>query len=513
MAAGVLAYTTATAGSITADGNGFITAGEEDTNHQFSNPAGKVVATRTVLGTYTLGADHRGSLTLTAFDANGTVANTTTYAIALRAAVAPATNATAGSLIEFDGDQAVGTKGAGMLLAQTPAAFATGLTGSYAFGLRGDTPCLPTCTVGIAAGPVATVGQLAAAGGTVTGVADTNIASTNIASAALSGTYTAADSNGRVQLTLNNASLAGVPFPTDYAVYVVDANRVILLSTDKHSSYILQAGTAQVQRQSVFSNASLSAAYVGYENSPVSPGLLNTTLQNVLNLSTATVYRGVGNGSGTCSTTNVDSSGTTGVVNSLGGLVSAPVITAVLGSYQALGNSACTVAANGRAVLNYPASNAPLQLTLTGLGLPTIPAPRVVYLTDANSGYFLETGYAGLGMLEAQTGAPFSNANLNGTYAYGSVPASTLATINSSGEFTADGAGNLTSTVDRNVGVGTINVLQLGITATSTYTITDTAAGRFFLSSGEVVYEISPGRFALLEPELLNTSAYVALLF
>ena len=233
----------------------------------------------------------------------------------------------------------------------------------------------------------------------------------------------------------------------------------------------------------------------------------------MLNLSTATIFRGTGNGTGTCNTTNVDSSGTTGVVNSLGGIVSAPLINALLGSYQSLGSSTCTVAANGRAVFNYPAPNTLLAIQLSTLGLPATPAPRIVYLTGANAGYFLESGYAGLGRIEAQTGAPFSNASLNGNYVYGSIPASTLATINISGLFTANGAGNATFTIDRNVGVGTINVLQLDITGAAVYNITDTTAGRFALSSGEVIYEIAPGRFALLEPELVNTSAYVALLF
>ena len=378
VAVGVLAYQTATAGSITADGKGAITAGEEDSNHQGSNPTGNTIPTRNVLGTYTVGTDRRGLLTLTTFDTNGNAVATNTYAIALRAAVAPATNAAAGDLIEFDNDQVTGTKGSGTLLAQTPSAFTTGLAGSYAYGVKGDTPCLPSCTIGIAAGPVATVGQFAATGGTITGFSDTNIASSNTPNSAVSGSYTAADSNGRVQLNLQSASLAGVPFPTDYAAYVVDANRVILLSTDKHSAYILQAGTAQLQTQATFSNSSLGAAYVGYENSPVNPGLLNTTLQNVLNLTTATIFRGAGNASGSCNTTNVDSSGTTGVVNSLGGLVSAPLVQAALGSYQSLGSAGCTVSANGRAVLNYPAPTAALQIQLNVFGLPTNPAPRVV---------------------------------------------------------------------------------------------------------------------------------------
>ena len=511
--AGVLAYQTATVGSLTADGKGVVSTGEQDSNHQSSNPTGNTIATHALLGTYTIGSDRRGTLALTTLNADGTTGTTVLYSIAMQAPVGTATSASGGSLTETDNDHLTGTKGSGTLFAQTASAFATGLSGSYAFGMSGDTPCLPACTVGIVAGPVATVGQISASGGSITGTADANIASTHTANSGLSGSYDAADANGRVQVTLGSVGLAGVPYPTDYAVYVVDANRLLLMSTDKHSAYILQAGTAQLQTQAVFSNASLGSAYVGYENSPVNPGLLGTTLQSVLNLSTATVFRGTGNGAGTCDTTNVDSSGTTGVVNGLGGLVSAPLVNALLGSYQALGTSSCTVAANGRATLAYPAPSPLLQLTLTGLGLPTTPAPRVVYLVSPNQGYFLETGYAGLGMLQAQTGGSFTNANFNGSFVYGTIPASTLATVDSSGVLNADGAGNITSTLDRNVGVGTVNLINLGVTGTATYNITDGVAGRYQLSTNEVVYAIAPGRFVLLEPEVLNTSAYVALLF
>ncbi len=510
--AGVLAYQTATIGSLTADGTGGITAGESDSNHQITNPAGNTVPTRSLIGTYTIGADDRGTVLLIDLNPDGTVGASTTYAIDLRPAVAPATNSAQGTLIRFDNDQLAGTKGSGTLLAQSATAVTAGLTGSYVYGTSGDTPCLPSCTVGLAAGPVASVGQFAVNNGGVTGTSDVTVASSNFANATVSGASSAPDTNGRVQLTLNNTSLTGTFYPTDYAAYVVDANRVLLMSTDKHFAYILQAGTAQLQQQGSFTNAALTGPFIGYENSPVNPGLVGSTLQNVANLSTATVFRATSDGAGNCNTTNIDVGGTTGVVNALTALGgNLGVLTNLFGTFQITGTSNCTVTANGRGTFAYPTSTT--LLGLLGVG-STTPAPRTVYLSNNGEGYFLQTGYAGLGFLEAQTGAPFTLATLDGTYTYGTVPAnSTAATITSSGSFTADGAGNATTMLDKNVGVGTINILQLGITAQTTYSLTNATAGRFTLSTPAVIYAISPTRFVLLDTSLLSTSPYLALLF
>jgi hypothetical protein len=167
--AGVLAYQTATVGSFTANGAGVISAGELDTNHQNSNPEGNTVSSHNFLGTYTIGTDNRGSMVLTLLNE-------------VKAPIAPATITTEGSLIESDDNQIVGTKGSGTLLAQTPAAFTAGLNGSYAFGVSGDTPCLPSCTIGILAGPAAAVGQFTTNGtGAITGgTSDANIATWHV---------------------------------------------------------------------------------------------------------------------------------------------------------------------------------------------------------------------------------------------------------------------------------------------------------------------------------------------
>jgi len=514
--AGVLAYQTATVASFTADGTGVVSSGEMDSNHESSNPTGNTIASNQFLGTYTIGTDNTGSLTLTPLNADGTTGTTATYAITLKAPVAPATVATQADMIEFDNNSLQGTKGSGNILAQQATAFTAGLNGSYAFGLSGDTPCLPACTIGISAGPAAAVGQFIASSGDLTaGTSDANISTTNYADEALTGSYGTADPNGRIALSMETANTPAGSYPTDFAVYIVNANQAFILSIDKHSDYVLLAGSAQLQTQSTFSNASMNGPFIGYENAQSNPGLLGTTLQNTANLSTATIFRATGNGTGSCDTSNVDTGGATSLVNGLTGLGSgAPTLNAILGTYASTGTSVCTVAANGRGVLNYPVPSNALTSILTLLGLSTAPpAPREFYLVSPNTGYFLETGYAGLGQFQAQTGAPFSLATLDGTYVYASAPASSAASINSSGSFTADGAGNASTTLNENVGVGTVNVLETDQTSTSTYTLTDATAGRYLLGTTTVIYAITPDTFVLVDTNPATTSPSISLLY
>jgi hypothetical protein len=509
--AGVLAYQTGTIGSFTADGLGGISDGESDANHQSSNPADNTVSTHSFIGTYTLGTDSRGLMTITTLNSDGTTGGSATYAITAKAPTAPATVSTQVDMIEFDDNNLQGTRGSGTMLAQQPAAFSAGLSGTFAFGLSGDTPCLPACTVGIIAGPAAAVGQFTTNGtGLLTsGMSDANIATKNYAKEPLTGSYGTADSNGRLDLNMETAGTPIGIYPSDYAVYMVNANQAFVMSTDKHSSFVLLAGTAQLQTQATFSNASMDNAIIGYENAQASPGLLGVTLGSVLNLSTATIFRATGNGAGTCDITNVDVAGVTGLVNGISGLLgSLTGLNALLGTYQSTGNSACTVAANGRGTLDYPNPTG-----LLGGLLLSPPAPREFYLISPNSGYFLETGYAGLGRFEPQTGNPYTLGSLDGTYVYASIPAASLASINSSGILVANGAGSATTTTDLNVGVGTINLLQLGVTATYPYTLTDATAGRFLLGTTIVVYEIAPGRFVLVDTNPLTTSPSISLLY
>ncbi|MFT4112655.1 beta strand repeat-containing protein [Silvibacterium sp.] len=524
--AGVLAYQTAAVGSFTSNGAGVLSAGELDANHQSSTAStGNTVTTQTFVGTYIVNSNSTGFITITTLNADGTTDQTSTYAISLKAPVSPATVATEGSLIEYDDNELVGTKGSGTLLQQTTSTFSAGLNGSYAFGLQGDTPCLVSCTLGILSGPVVSVGQFTTdgSGSLTSGEADTNIASTNYPTASLTGSYETADQNGRLALSLTNSAISSGVYPTDYAVYVVNADEAFVMSTDVHSSFVLLAGTAQLQDSTSFDNTALSGPFIGYENAQTNPGLLGVTLQSVLDFSSATIFRADGDGAGNCNTTNVDTTGLTGLIDSLTGLANGnTLLEALLGDSSTTGTATCQVTSNGRAELNYPAPSSLISTLLGLLGLPTgAPDPRIVYLTSPGTGYFLESSYAGLGHIEQQTGAPFSLATLDGTYVDSTIPASSLASITTSGYFTADGAGNATSTLYANVGVGTLNVLQLTTSTPTTYALNDpnansttpaATAGRYLLGDGStVIYAISPDRFVLLNTSVLATSPSVSL--
>ena len=254
----------------------------------------------------------------------------------------------------------------------------------------------------------------------------------------------------------------------------------------------------------------MTGPFIGYENSATNPGLVSATLQNTLNFSTATIFRATGAGDGTCTVTNVDVGGVDSLVNALtalGGNLTG--LNNLLGTYRITGGTTCPVAASGRGVLAYP------QQSLLGLPVGTAPAPRVFYLSSPETGFFLETGYAGIGNLEPQVGAPFSVATFSGTYVYASTPASTLASINTSGYIMADGAGHETSTVDANVGVGTVNVLQVGSTGSGTYVYAslDSAVGRYTINGTTVFYAINPNRFVLVDTSPLTTSPSITLLY
>ncbi|WP_260705973.1 beta strand repeat-containing protein [Edaphobacter flagellatus] len=520
---GVLAYQTATIGSFTADGNGLINAGESDSNHQTS---GATLTSNQFYGSYQIGADNRGMMALTTLNPDGSIAGTKIYAISVKAPATPGTAATQAQMIEFDGSIIIGSRGSGTILQQTTAAFAAGLSGNYAFGVSGDTPCLVSCAVGLS-GPVVAVGQFTASAGIVTGTSDANVGATNFANGALSGAYQAADSNGRLTFSATVSSAPGI-FPTHYVIYVVDAAHIFLMSDDTHSQFALLAGTGQTQTQASFDNTSLNGPIIGYENAQSDPGLLGATLQNVLNVSTSTIFRvnSTASTNGTCNFTNVDVAGINGLVNQLSGGVSALTgadLLAILGRLQSTGSANCSVTTNGRGTLNYPAPSGLLAPVLNLLGLNTPPAPRIFYLVSPNHGYFLESGYAGLGYFEGQINkATFTLADFNGTFVYGSQPAATLASINTSGYIHADGAGNANGVTDLNIGVGNLNILQLGVANSGTYainstppplqTFSDANAGRFTYGTN-VIYEITPGRFVLLDTNLLTTSPTVTLLY
>jgi hypothetical protein len=145
-----------------------------------------------------------------------------------------------------------GAIGSGSAEAQTNVAGGTGLSGSYAFGSRGDDLSLQG---------LATVGQFTAAPGTIAGVEDLMQDGAFTPNAALASTCFAAGAaggiNGRVVAT--NGSGAPCSGSTTQIFWMVNPSRAFFLD-DNGATF--EDGTADLQTTNPFSASSLVGQYV-----------------------------------------------------------------------------------------------------------------------------------------------------------------------------------------------------------------------------------------------------------
>ncbi|MFY9532356.1 MAG: hypothetical protein WAR24_25925 [Candidatus Acidiferrales bacterium] len=207
-----------TVGSFQADGKGGISQGSEDTVGSTS------FTTVTFTGTYTIGADGRGTAT---FDSAG---GTATFKLV----VLPPSSV---FLVEVDTSSDL----TALAVRQDPTAFSTSaLSGNYVFllnsGLSG------------AAGRITADGQ-----GNLIGVEDVNSFGTVSNNLALTGAYSVAAS-GRGTGTLTSSSGT-----TNLVFYVVSSGQVLILDDGP------EVGSALKQTLQLFSNASLSGNYAFLE--------------------------------------------------------------------------------------------------------------------------------------------------------------------------------------------------------------------------------------------------------
>lgn len=207
-------------GTVTADGNGNITGGEEDLNDAAS---GYFTAT-SVTGTYSVGSDGRGTMTL-----NSSLGSFE-YAIAMRAL----SNA---GLNEID-NQVVNASG--NLEQQSTSVGAP--SGSYAYGFSGSNA---------ACGPLSSAGILATGTG---GLQDLNCGGTITQAQALSSTFAGIDGLGR-----GTGSFSASAFSASIVYYVVSANRFRFICPTAGTLFL---GTADLQTQSSFTNANFTGNYV-----------------------------------------------------------------------------------------------------------------------------------------------------------------------------------------------------------------------------------------------------------
>ncbi len=318
-------------GSMTLDGNGNVTAGEEDITSGASvsqalpiSSGSYAVGISTSNGTVTY---NRGCVTLT------TSAGTVTFDFTVGGCTnqyseggapassdnacgmtqngqgtnIPAGTFTTGHVIESGDGTGSSAQLSGILRAQDASSFATGLSGPYAFGLGGWDS---------AQGHYAMAGSLQATPSALSAVAaDTDDAGT-LASQLTggSGTLAVADANGRIAGTIavGSANL-------DLALYLISQNEALVVTTDPLSaSHPLLSGEA-VTTASTFTNASLQNSHMlrmeGLSSAgpDVSIGVLALDGQGGV---TGTVYE---DQAGTLGTTTVSAAysvdGTTGRAN------------------------------------------------------------------------------------------------------------------------------------------------------------------------------------------------------
>jgi hypothetical protein len=442
----------AAVGRFTADGAGNVTSGVLDSN---GVSAASVLTAQPFTGTYTIGADNRGTLTLSVAGA------TATFAFAMMA------NGNA-ELIRFDAAGGTGTIGSGTIEKADSAAFSIAqITGDYAFALAG---------LDASGGRVAFAGRLTSSGtGNFSNEAGDINAHGSFGSAIFtSAIYTVTDTTlGRGTMSWT-FTFDGTSFTLNFVFYIVNSGKLFVMETDSLAggSFPLLNGP-MVQQQTPtggFSNGSLNGGTVisltgrqvcgGAANPDVIAGLITW------------------NGSGSLTLPFDENCG--GVFNSSTGFS---------GTY--------TVAPNGR----------------VAIALGTM--PEIAYLTGPNQIFFLASGPESfLGPGDAQAAGAFNNGSVTGNYAgFATTPQTPSVTI-FSGEFGADGAsptGNLTGTVD----IGNASGPTSGAAFAATYSISSSPTngrGSVTITSpagvNGIAYVISPTEFVMLPSSVAGPSLW-----
>jgi hypothetical protein len=432
----------AAVGRFTADGAGTLTNGELDTNG-IGLPE-KLIA-QTFTGTYTIGADHRGVMSLN-------IPGGGTLAFAMMA------NGNA-KFIEIDAAGGHGTVGSGTMEKVDTTAYNTAtIIGDYAFGVAG---------LDGSNNRTAIAGRFTAngAGTFANGASDVNQSGIFTTWNVFAANYIVTDTtSGRGILNLPPLA-GGVPTNLNFVFYIVNAGKLFAMETDAVTTMTPLLNGVVLQQQSPtggFSTASLNGGMVIY----------------------LTGRAGSGCGGGTAPAPNVLAGLLT--ANSLGGLNltydqncgGAPTsATGLLGTYSLTSNGRTAI----RVGTNY----------------------LVAYMVSSNQAFFIVSDSSVLfGFGEPQAAGAFTNSAVKGTYAGSTTTPATLGVTIFSGEFTADGAsptGNISGTED----IGAPSGASSGVSVKATYSVSSsptngrgTIAGS--IGGNGVIYGISASKFVVV---------------
>ena len=212
-------------GAITADGNGNITGGEEDINDSSSGYG----SASTMNGTYSIGADGRGTLTFS--NSLGQFQ----FAIAMKAMSNAVLNETDNGVVAATGNL------------EAQAASSASPSGNYAFGFSGS---------GLGCGAVNSAGIFNMNGGTIGGMQDLNCGGTIVKSQTVSGSYGAIDALGRGTGSFSGSSTGS----SNMIYYVVSSSHFRFLADPSAATFLL--GSADLQTQSSFAATDFNGSYV-----------------------------------------------------------------------------------------------------------------------------------------------------------------------------------------------------------------------------------------------------------
>ncbi len=358
-------------GSFTANGSGGIMAGGvEDTVTQ-SNAGTSVNPNLAITGgSYSVGADGRGSVTLNVAAGVGG-APTITFGIVL-------TSTSGGLLIDETNTGSQASTGSGNFFKQDPTAFTNPVlpaVATYVFDFSG---------VDLNGNGASLVGEFTAGSGVITGgVEDANVAFTLTPDQPIGAGTLAADLSAPATLTSNGRGLASIA-GEQYYFYIVDTTRIRFISI---SGGAMITGDAVVQTNPP---ASLSSGF-------------------------AFVVAGSTSGGGLTRVGRFTATGGT--------------LTNILVDTNSAGSFTPTNGGTSATVTMDPATPGRGTLTFVGDGQSAnTPFSFVFYFSSATSGVIQETTQntsGGIvtviavadGSIGAQTGNPFSSSNIAGTYA------------------------------------------------------------------------------------------------
>jgi hypothetical protein len=395
------------AGAFTADGKGSLTTGIEDVNIPFG---GGPITNLAFSGTYDIGPDERGTLTIS------TASATSQFTFVLA-------SSTRGQIIEFDSTAAT----FGVLLSQDQSAISN-LAGAFVFGFQGEFP-ITISSLGWHPSATSSVGQMIFDGsGGVSGLEDVNavqllpIGFGNAAS--FSGTYTLGP-GGR-----GTATLARQLGTSHYVFYIVNAETIEFVDVDQpnvtQGAMLVDSGEAVAQQNISFDNSSLG--------------------------STAFWLNGMG-----CPDA--------GKIPAGGGCVTRTVGVAIAGRFDTDGAGTILKGvldnnSNGVFLDDVPL-NGSYSIAANGRGTITVNPPSgsssnyVFWLASPSYAEFLDTNAAAMGVAQAQQAGAFSSSSLNGNFGFSLVGTSNVIgplyfDFASVGQMVFDGNGGLTGNENAN---------------------------------------------------------------